>query len=183
MTGRDRPPTAVWDDPESADSVDPYAEARRLLAGPGAPRRRNWLGSRRRQAFAGVVVLGAIGFLVFQGLTNATSYFLTTKQAVARQASLGTRVFRLEGTVERDVRYVDGTSRFNVASQGVAVAVVNTGTATALFKPGVPVVLVGHWQGTYFASNQIMVKHTAQYTEAHPGRVATLPAPTTKASP
>jgi cytochrome c-type biogenesis protein CcmE len=172
-TGYDR------DDPESADAApvarDPMAEARALLATAGRPRSRQWLGGWRRRTVAAVVILGAIGFLAFQGLTNATQYFQTTAQAVAHRASLGTRPFRIEGTVECGVHNVgvNGSElAFTITGAGQAVRVVSTGSPTQVFRPGVPVVLEGHWQGDIFASDQIMVKHTASYTEAHPGRTA-----------
>jgi cytochrome c-type biogenesis protein CcmE len=170
------PPTWRDDDPESHDATtsapwDPREEARALLANTGSPRRRQWLGSRRRQAFAGVVVLGAIGFLAFQGLTNATEYFQTTRQAVAHRASLGTQTFRVEGTVENDVRRSGQDILFTIYGPGQAVNVRSSGSPPQLFKPGIPVVLEGHWQGDTYLSDLIMVKHTASYTEAHPDRV------------
>ena len=167
-------PRLAPDDPESADAAgpDPYAEARALLARTGGIRRRNWLGSRRRQVFAGVVVLAAIGFLVYQGLSNATEYFLTTKQAVAQRASLGSKPFRIEGSVDRGVRQVGGTVRFKISNAGVTVPVVSTGSPPELFKVGIPVVLEGHWgSGGTYLSNLIMVKHSASYCAAHPNRV------------
>jgi cytochrome c-type biogenesis protein CcmE len=51
------------------------------------------------------------------------------------------------------------------------VSVVDTKEPPELFKPGIPVVLEGHWAGSVFASNLIMVKHSASYTEAHPDRL------------
>lgn len=167
-------PTLTPDDPESADASgpDPYAEARALLARTGGIRRRNWLGSRRRQVFAGVVVLAAVGFVVYQGLSNATEYFLTTKQAVAQRASLGSKPFRIEGSVDPGVRQVGGTVRFKISNAGVTVPVVSTGSPPELFKVGIPVVLEGHWgSGGTYLSNLIMVKHSASYCAAHPNRV------------
>ena len=171
MTGPDDPGSASHDDPESADAFDPLAEARALMAGAAGPRRRNWLGSRRRQAGAASVIVAAVGFLAFQGLTNATEYFLTTRQAVAQRASLGARSFRIEGNVANDVRKVDRGLRFSISNQGVVVSVVSTGSPSQLFKPGIPVVLDGHWQGDVYDSNLIMVKHSASYNAAHPDRV------------
>jgi cytochrome c-type biogenesis protein CcmE len=175
------------DDPESGDAapigtLDPMEQARALLANVGTPHRRHWLGSRRRQAFAGVVILGAIGFLAYQGLTNATEYFQTTEQAVAHRASLGTKPFRIEGTVENDVHSRGGDVLFTIFGPGQAVNVVSSGSPPQLFKPGIPVVLEGHWQGDTYMSNLIMVKHTASYTEAHPGRLKSQlpPAPAAK---
>jgi cytochrome c-type biogenesis protein CcmE len=42
-----------------------------------------------------------------------------------------------------------------------------------LFKVGIPVVLEGRFQGDHFASDRIMVKHTADYIAKHPERVST----------
>lgn len=173
-------PLGHRDDPESADAApspgpgaDRLAEARALLASGavGRPRARSWLGSRRRQAVAGCVILAAVGFVAFQGLTNAEQYFLTAKQAVAQRARLGTKPFRIEGTVEHDVRQVGRTIRFDIYADGVSVPVDSTGSPPQLFRPGIPVVLDGHWQGSDFASDQIMVKHSASYKAAHPGRM------------
>jgi cytochrome c-type biogenesis protein CcmE len=138
---------------------------------PAGPRRRAGLGTRRQRIVALVVILGALGFLVFRGLTNATEYFKTTSEAVRQRAQLGTQDFRIEGTVENDVRNVGSDVHFTIYGGCVAVNVVSTGSPSTLFKPGIPVVLDGHWAGSYYASNLIMVKHTANYVEAHPGRV------------
>jgi cytochrome c-type biogenesis protein CcmE len=148
---------------------------------PSAPRRRRpLLGSRRRQVVAGLVIAAALAFLLLEGLNNATEYFKTADQAVADKASLGTRQFRIEGTVEPDVRQVAGTTEFSIVANGVQVAVVDSEQPPQLFKPGIPVVLEGHWQGAVYASDQIMVKHTASYTEAHPDRLKSqLPTVTT----
>ena len=133
--------------------------------------RRRWLSSRRRQVVAAVVILAALGFLAFQGLANATQYFKTADQAVADKASLGTKQFRLEGTVEPGVRHDPAGTEFDVVANNIRVHVVDTGQPPQLFKAGIPVVLEGHWQGQYYAAFQIMVKHSASYVEAHPDRL------------
>jgi cytochrome c-type biogenesis protein CcmE len=142
---------------------------------PPAPRVRNTgrgvLQSRRRQVVAASVILAAIGFILYQGLANATQYFYTADQAVAHRAKLGTETFRIEGTVENDVRRVGGATDFDIYANGVTVPVVASTDPTSLFKPGIPVVLDGHWQGSVYLANQIMVKHSASYTEAHPARL------------
>jgi cytochrome c-type biogenesis protein CcmE len=175
------------DDPESLDAagpaergprvgvVDPaeLERARRLLAATASTRRsRQLLGSRRRQAFAAAVLASAVGFIAFEGLTSAAQYYLTTKQATEQRAHLGSRPFRIEGIVANDVRQVGSLTDFDIYGSGVTVPVASTGSPPQLFKPGVPVVLVGHWQGDEFASDQIMVKHTAQYTEDPTGHHA-----------
>ena len=118
-----------------------------------------------------MVILGALAFLLVRGLTNATEYFKTTREAVAQRAQLGSHNFRVEGTVENNVRQVGDNVDFTIFANGTAVDVVSTGSPPQLFKPGIPVVLDGHWQGSVYASNQIMVKHSANYSEDHPGRL------------
>ncbi|HVA74172.1 MAG TPA: cytochrome c maturation protein CcmE [Acidimicrobiales bacterium] len=160
------------------------------LAGGGVPpaprlRRRAYLTSWRRRAVAGIVVAGALGFLLFEGLDNATVYFKTADQAVADRSSLGTRQFRIEGTVEPGVEQAGGMTKFSIIANGVSVPVVDGQQPPQLFKPGIPVVLEGHWQGDVYQADQIMVKHSASYTEAHPDRLKSqLPqTPTTTGTP
>jgi cytochrome c-type biogenesis protein CcmE len=129
------------------------------------------LGSRRRQVVAALVIAGAVAFLVTEGLTNATEYFKTADQAVADKAALGAKQFRMEGTVDNDVRRSGPDTLFTVYANGVTVPVVESDQPSQLFRPNIPVVLEGHWQGSVFQSDQIMVKHSASYTEAHPDRL------------
>jgi len=128
-----------------------------------------------------VVIAAALGLVLVQGLANATVYFKTADQAVADRASLGSDRFRIEGTVQPDVREVAKTVRFSIVNNGVSVPVIDTKSPPQLFKPGIPVVLEGRWQGPVFASDRIMVKHTASYTEAHPDRLK--PQPITPPAP
>lgn len=126
-----------------------------------------------------MVIIVALGFLAVQGLSNATQYFKTANQAVADKASLGTREFRIEGTVAPGIRHAAAGTEFDIVANNVSVPVVDSGQPPQLFRVGIPVVLEGHWQGSYYAAYQIMVKHTSNYVEAHPGRLKSqLPAGT-----
>ena len=73
------------------------------------------------------------------------------------------------------VRDAGGTTAFNIASKGVVVPVSHTGDPPELFKPGIPVVLEGHFDGDTFASDRIMVKHSEDYVAQHPDRVTVPP--------
>jgi cytochrome c-type biogenesis protein CcmE len=53
----------------------------------------------RRAWIVALAVVGAIGFLMWQGLGEATVYFKTASEAVADKESLGDRRFRIEGLV------------------------------------------------------------------------------------
>jgi cytochrome c-type biogenesis protein CcmE len=136
---------------------------------------------RRRLGVVGVVIVAAIGFLVFKGLTSAIVFFKTANEAVAQRATLGDTVFQLEGTVvPGTVRTLRDSSEVTVAftgeSNGVKVAVTNTGSPPQLFQAGIPVIVVGHFIGSTnrFASDQILVKHSNSYIAAHPNRVKAL---------
>ena len=129
-----------------------------------ATRRRAWI-------VVGLVVV-ALGFLIAQGLGNATVYFKTADEAVAERESLGTRRFRIEGAVVDEPQ--DG--RFEIKGERETVEVVHTGDVPQLMQPGIPVVLEGRWDGERFASDRIMVKHTSEYREENPDRVQDYPA-------
>ncbi len=107
---------------------------------------------------AGGVVVAALGFLLFQGLGDATLYFRTTDEAVAERNALGDRRFRIQGTVvPGSVQSTNDGVGFRIAGRSQEVAVVHQGDPPELFKPGIPVVLEGHFTGDHFASDRIMV--------------------------
>ncbi len=138
---------------------------------------------RRRYVVVGVVVAAALGFLLVRGLGNATLYFRTADEAVAQRQQLDGRRFRIEGTVVAgSVQQVANQVAFKIENKGVVVPVDHQGDPPELFKPGIPVVLEGHFVGETFASDRIMVKHSEDYIAKHPSRVTTVP-PTTLPAP
>jgi cytochrome c-type biogenesis protein CcmE len=145
------------------------------VAAPPRPRS----GGRGRLVVVGVVIAGAIGFLLWQGLGNATVYFKTADEAVRDKESLGSRRFRVEGVVvDGTVAQAGNAVRFAIEENGATVPVRHQGDPPELFRPGIPVVLEGHWQGASFASDRIMVKHTSDYRAEHPDRVEKYPSTT-----
>ena len=127
----------------------------------------------RRLWLAAVVVLGALGFLLYQGLGNATLYFRTADEAVAQREKLGDRRFRIEGNVLSPVQEEGGFVSFRIESKGVEVPVTHKGDPPELFQPGIPVVLEGRFQGDGFSSDRILVKHSETYVAENPDRVTT----------
>jgi cytochrome c-type biogenesis protein CcmE len=118
-----------------------------------------------------VLLLGALTFVVFRGLSSATLYFYSTDEAVERRDSLGERRFRVQGEVQDDVVETDGGARFTIAFDGVSVDVDHVGDPPDLFRPGIPVVLEGRWDGEVFASDRMLVKHSEEYRAENPDRV------------
>jgi cytochrome c-type biogenesis protein CcmE len=150
-------------------------------AGPAHEPGRRWGFDRRRLRLGLVigVIAGALAFLLLQGLDNATLYFRNADEAVAMRDELGDRRFRLQGTVLAGsvTRLGDDGLEFRVTYDGVEVPVRHRGEQPALFRPGIPVVLEGHFPegGDVYESDRIMVRHTSEYREEHPDRVADAP--------
>jgi cytochrome c-type biogenesis protein CcmE len=137
------------------------------------PKRTSKLRKRKlRLTIAGLILVGAFVFLLIEGISNSLNYFLTVNQAVAQRQQLGNTTFRLEGlVVPGTVHPTTKGVNFMVESSGVTEAVVEVGQPPQLFQPDIPVVLVGHFSGGFFSSDQILVDHTSQYIAKYPNRV------------
>jgi cytochrome c-type biogenesis protein CcmE len=135
---------------------------------PTKPGRRWW-------AFALViVVLAGLAFVATKALSDATLFFYNADEAVAKQAELGDKRFRLQGTVGGGsvVDTGDGVE-FVAYYNGVEVAVVHQGDPPELFEEGKPVVVEGRWDptGEVFSSDRMLVKHDEQYVEVNDERL------------
>jgi cytochrome c-type biogenesis protein CcmE len=154
------------DGPLGVGDEDDAEEARDDAGlGPRPPRTRRHRRRRWLPLVVLAVVLLGIGGLVYKGLSDATLYFRNADEAVAQRDSLGTKRFRLQGTVVGQPVEAHGAVDFDVRFNGVTVAVHHVGSPPDLFKPGIPVVTEGHWrQGSdVFDSDRILIKHDASY--------------------
>lgn len=134
-------------------------------------------GQRRRwMPVLVLIMLGiAVGAIAMQA-RGASLYFKNADEAVAQKASLGTKRFRLQGTVVGKPKVDEVATVFKVQYHGVNVLIRHTGSEPAMFKAGIPVVAEGHWNaaGTAFDSDRLLIKHDADYQDydkKHPGRV------------
>jgi cytochrome c-type biogenesis protein CcmE len=177
------------DDEPSADELgDEISEATPALdlsprTGPdgrgGGTDGRPRSGGRRRGLIwigvLGVLVVG-IGFAIFQFLNQSVQYYKTVDEAVAQQATLTGRTFRMEGTVVPGSQAANpkGVS-FRLMNNGAEVAVNHEGDPPQLFQACIPVVVEGRWVGTgpeaTFASSAIIVAHDANYEEKNSARI------------
>ena len=128
-----------------------------------------------RLGIVGIVLAGAVGFLLIKGLGSSLDYFKTVDQALASKTKIGTTEFRLEGKVkDGSVERTSTGASFVVAGNQGEVPVDFRGSPPQLFKAGMPVIVVGHFTSaasSTFTSNEIMVKHTSSYIEQNPTRV------------
>jgi len=125
-----------------------------------------------RYVVVGLVLVGALVFLLVKGLGSALDFYLPADQAIAQRSTLGDRTFNVEGVVAPgSIHSTAAGVNFVVTSGAVRLAVHNTSSPPELFQANIPVIAVGHFQGDTFVSDQILVKHTANYIAQHPARV------------
>lgn len=112
----------------------------------------------------GSIVL-VLAFVLFKAVTSASVFFYNVDEAVAEQAGLGDRTFRMQGVVvSNPVKDDAGIITFQVSFNDVEAEVRHIGEEpTDLFEIGMPVVIEGHWDGRVFESSQILVKHSETY--------------------
>ncbi len=134
--------------------------------------------SRSRWRTIGVLAVLAVAIVVLlsQGILHSLNYFETVDQAMAQRASLGTKVIRLEGVVQKGSieRSANGAKFTLDGSKHRVVYVAANGSPPQLFQGNIPVVVVGHFASAtslHFEGTQILVKHSASYIAAHPKRV------------
>jgi cytochrome c-type biogenesis protein CcmE len=184
-------PGPVDDEPSADEQGEPAAVAAPALdlsprTGPGGPagagasaaRTGRSGGSRRGWAWIGVLVVlvAAIGFVISRALTDATQFYRTVDEAVAQQADLAGRTFRMEGTVVPGSREDSATGvTFRLMNNGAQVTVHHQGDPPQLFQACIPVVVEGRWTGAgpeaTFASSAIIVAHDANYEEKNSARI------------
>ncbi len=124
----------------------------------------------RNRLIVGTLVL-VLGFVLFKALTSASVFFYNVDEAVAEQAELGERTFRMQGVVVSEpVKDTTGVITFGVSFNDVDAQIRHIGEEpTDLFEIGMPVVIEGHWDGRVFESTQILVKHSETYIADNQG--------------
>lgn len=135
---------------------------------------------RRRRRLPGLLLLAVVlvggGFLVFQALGSASTFYRNVDEAVAQRSSLGTTRFRLQGTVApcTIARTGDGVA-FGVTYNGVEIPVRHVGDPPEMFKENEAVLLEGHFAAdgsTTFDSDLMIVKHSEVYKAAEADRLS-----------
>lgn len=151
--------------------------------------RRGMLRSRRVKVTAVAAVLVVIaGFVLIQGLRNATLFFRNVDEAIEQREELGDRRFRLQGRViPASVTSEGGVTTFEVIHNCEVASVRHVTDPPELFEsPWIPVVLEGKWTagqvanaaGTddhFFLSDRMLVKHTNEYSAENERRIALEP--------
>ncbi|HLF40509.1 MAG TPA: cytochrome c maturation protein CcmE [Acidimicrobiia bacterium] len=120
---------------------------------------------RARYFIVAGICLGAVAWLVLGPLAGNIVYFRTPTEALELRAKGddGGR-FRLMGeVVDGSVQEDEQTWEFDVTDGKETVHVVHAGDPPQLFGEGKPVVAEGRWDGKFFSSDQIMIRHDNEY--------------------
>jgi cytochrome c-type biogenesis protein CcmE len=119
----------------------------------------------------GAVIVAALGYLVYAGVSQSVVYFVTPSELQA--APISGKAYRLGGMVTKgSVAWDPASLRLGfVLSDGrTSIPVRHTGAAPDLFGEGRGAVVEGTWSGDgYFKSSLIMAKHSEEYTAPHDG--------------
>lgn len=141
----------------------------------GAPRRfESQSTSRVRSArviVAALVVVAAIGYLVYNGFQSTTVYYLTVAELKAKSADVGS--VRVAGIVaENSVQRTDSDStiHFTISDSGASMPVVYKGLVPDIFGPGIQVVVEGHYNNAtgVFEASTLLAKCPSKFTAAVP---------------
>jgi cytochrome c-type biogenesis protein CcmE len=126
---------------------------------------------RARFVGGGAVIVAALAYLIYAGVSQSMVYFVTPSELGA--APVPGKAYRLGGMVKA------GTLEWNprsveldfVLSDGQAsVPVKHRGTPPDLFAEGRGAVVEGTWSSEgYFKASLIMAKHSEEYTAPHDG--------------
>ncbi len=126
--------------------------------------------SRQRKFVAGgVVILGALIYMIYLGVTQSAVYFVTPSELQA--APVPGKSYRLGGLVvpgslKWDARSLNLT--FSLSDGKAAVPVHHKGAPPDLFGEGRGAVVEGNWTPEgYFKAGQILAKHSEEYKAPH----------------
>ncbi len=121
---------------------------------------------RRRLMIAALVILLAIGYLVFNGIKSTTVYYLTVTELQAQKASLQGQPVRVagqvvEGSIVRNT--TDLTLRFVMYDDSGQLPVVHKGLVPDIFGEQVEVIVEGVYTGGEFYSTTLLAKCPSRF--------------------
>jgi len=128
---------------------------------------------KRRAKFlvGGLVILGALAYLIYAGVTQSLVYFVTPTELLAAPAP--GKSYRLGGMVQPGSLTWEPKSldlRFVLSDGKAAVSVRHTGPPPDLFAEGRGAVVEGAWSGEgFFRASSILAKHSEEYKAPHDG--------------
>lgn len=129
-------------------------------------------GKRLQLAIVALVILSAVGYLVYSGL-NTKVYYHTVSELQAGKPALTGQQVRVAGIVTEDaiVREQSGAIiRFTMADDGGAMPVLFKGAVPDIFQPGIEVVVEGKYGADgLFVADTLLAKCPSKFDTAQGG--------------
>ena len=128
--------------------------------------------SRRSKFVAGgVVIVAAIAYLIWSGVSQSVVYFVTPSELMA--APVPSKTYRLGGLVQPGSLKWEPKSldlSFTLGDGKASVPVRHKGGPPDLFAEGRGAVVEGSWtKDGYFKASLILAKHSEEYKAPHDG--------------
>ena len=126
------------------------------------------MGRSKRFLIGGVIILAAIGYIIYGGMTDAVVYFVTPTELKAKERDSADKFLRMGGMVvagslQKDVKNL--TYRFEVTDGAASFPVFFKGIPPDLFTEGKGAVVEGRLGADgVFQASTIMAKHAEEYT-------------------
>ena len=124
---------------------------------------------KRKFIIGGAVVLAAIAYLVYAGVSQSVVYFVTPSEL--RADPVAGKAYRLGGMVKPGTLVWNPKTielSFTLSDGQASVPVRHKGTPPDLFAEGRGAVVEGTWTAEgYFKAGLIMAKHSEEYKAPH----------------
>jgi cytochrome c-type biogenesis protein CcmE len=124
---------------------------------------------KRKFIVGGLVILAALAYLVYSGVSQSVVYFVTPSELQA--APVAGKAYRLGGMVKPGTLTWDPKKvelSFTLSDGQASVPIRHKGTPPDLFAEGRGAVVEGTWTTEgYFKAALIMAKHSEEYKAPH----------------
>jgi cytochrome c-type biogenesis protein CcmE len=122
----------------------------------------------RRFIIGGLIILGALSYIIYGGMQQAIVYFVTPSELKAKESASADKFLRMGGMVvagslQKDLKNL--TYRFNLTDGNAAFPVFFRGVPPDLFTEGKGAVVEGRiGPDGVFQATTIMAKHAEEYS-------------------
>lgn len=124
--------------------------------------------TRTKFVIGGFVIFATLAAISIQGLQKATVFFYTPQEVLDAPADFENKTIRIgalvqPGSVEWNAQAIRLAFKVTEDSRNF-VPVVYNGVKPDMFREGQGVVIEGRMQGDVFHAQQLLVKHSEEYT-------------------
>lgn len=122
----------------------------------------------RRFLIGGIIILGALSYVIYGGMQQALVYFVTPSELRARETSSADKFLRMggmvvKGSLQKDLNNL--TYKFELTDGSSTFPVFFRGVPPDLFREGTGAVVEGRiGKDGVFQASTIMAKHAEEYS-------------------